>query len=82
LLRGLPLGAGRFFWRTVLGWFEPKAVYGYLACQAEGNDVVLYDSPNAGKTIQRFTFPRRRESRKLSIADFFLRSPQGKYFVA
>src|SRR5262249_18793125 len=25
------------------GWLEPKVVYGYFACQSEGNDVVLYD---------------------------------------
>lgn len=53
------------------GWFEPKVVYGYFACQSEGNDVVLYDPEHSGKEIQRFTFPRQREGRKLSIADFF-----------
>jgi 5-methyltetrahydrofolate--homocysteine methyltransferase len=63
------------------GWFEPKVVYGYFACQAEGNDVVLYDSPNAGKEIQRFTFPRQREGRKLSIADFFLPKESGRFDV-
>src|SRR5436305_12244332 len=26
------------------GWFEPKVVYGYLPCQSEGNDVIVYDS--------------------------------------
>jgi len=54
------------------GWFEPKVVYGYFPCQSEGNDVILYDSPESRKEIQRFTFPRQREGRKLSIADFFL----------
>jgi len=63
------------------GWFEPKVVYGYFACQAEGNDVVLYDSPNSGKEIQRFTFPRQREGRKLSIADFFLPKESGQFDV-
>jgi 5-methyltetrahydrofolate--homocysteine methyltransferase len=62
------------------GWLEPKVVYGYFACQAEGNDVVLYDSP-AGKEIQRFTFPRQKEGRKLSIADFFLPKESGKFDV-
>lgn len=63
------------------GWFEPKVVYGYFACQSEGNDVVLYDSPESGKEIQRFTFPRQREGRKLSIADFFLPKDSGKLDV-
>ena len=60
------------------GWFEPKVVYGYFACQSEGNDVILYDSPESRKEIQRFTFPRQREGRKLSIADFFLPKGAGK----
>ncbi len=63
------------------GWFEPKVVYGYFACQSDGNDVVLYDSPESKKQIQRFTFPRQREGRKLSIADFFLPRETGKFDV-
>jgi 5-methyltetrahydrofolate--homocysteine methyltransferase len=53
-------------------WLEPKVVYGYFPCLSEGNDVIVYDSPGSRKEIQRFTFPRQREGRKLSIADFFL----------
>jgi 5-methyltetrahydrofolate--homocysteine methyltransferase len=63
------------------GWLEPKVVYGYFACQSEGNDVVVYDSPESKKEIQRFTFPRQREGRKLSIADFFLPKDSGQFDV-
>jgi 5-methyltetrahydrofolate--homocysteine methyltransferase len=63
------------------GWLEPKVVYGYFACQSEGNDVVLYDSPEVRKELQRFTFPRQREGRKLSIADFFLPKDSGRFDV-
>jgi 5-methyltetrahydrofolate--homocysteine methyltransferase len=63
------------------GWFEPKVVYGYFPCQSEGNDVVLYDAPGSNNIIQRFTFPRQREGRKLSIADFFLPPESGKFDV-
>ncbi len=63
------------------GWFEPKVVYGYFACHSEGNDVVLYESPDSKKEIQRFTFPRQREGRKLSIADFFLHKESGQMDV-
>jgi 5-methyltetrahydrofolate--homocysteine methyltransferase len=67
------------------GWFEPKVVYGYWPCQSEGNDVILY-GPNqarsgaAGPTceILRFTFPRQREGRRLSIADFFAPRDSGQ----
>ena len=54
------------------GWFEPKVVYGYFGCYSEGNDVLLFDLPETRNVIQRFTFPRQREGRKLSIADFFV----------
>ena len=52
------------------GWFELKGVYGYWPCNSQGNDVILYDE--GGNEVQRITFPRQREGRKLSIADFFL----------
>jgi len=63
------------------GWFEPKVAYGYFACQSQGNDVVLYDSPESHREIQRFTFPRQRDGRKLSIADFFLPKDSGQFDV-
>jgi len=60
------------------GWFEPKAVYGYFACQSDGNDVILYEPPEGEREIQRFTFPRQREGRKLCIADFFASRASGR----
>jgi 5-methyltetrahydrofolate--homocysteine methyltransferase len=63
-------------------WFEPKVVYGYFPCQAEGNSVIVYDKASAdAKELQRFTFPRQREGRKLSIADYFLPKAEGKFDV-
>jgi 5-methyltetrahydrofolate--homocysteine methyltransferase len=53
------------------GWLEPKAVYGWYACQSEGNDLVLYEDASGKREVQRFTFPRQKEGRLLSIADFF-----------
>jgi 5-methyltetrahydrofolate--homocysteine methyltransferase len=63
------------------GWFEPKVVYGYYGCYSEGNDVLLFDMPEVRNVIQRFTFPRQREGRKLSIADFFLPKNSGRFDV-
>jgi len=60
------------------GWFEPKAVYGYFACQSDGNEVILYESPEGEREIQRFSFPRQREGRKLCIADFFASRASGR----
>ena len=66
------------------GWLEPKVVYGYFPCQSEGNDVIVYDpasSVGASKEIQRFTFPRQREGRRLCIADFFTSRSAGRLDV-
>ena len=70
------------------GVFEPKAVYGYFPCQSEGNDVIVYGPTDQGgrrgdgaTELIRFSFPRQREGRKLSIADFFAPKSSGKMDV-
>jgi 5-methyltetrahydrofolate--homocysteine methyltransferase len=83
------------------GLFEPKVVYGYFPAQAEGNDVIVYETESnpdnhpstslrAGSghegaqrkaELLRFTFPRQREGRKLSISDFFAPKSSGKMDV-
>src|SRR6202142_464693 len=59
------------------GILEPKAVYGYFPAQSEGNDTIVYDPENNTKELLRFTFPRQREGRKLSISDFFAPKSSG-----
>jgi 5-methyltetrahydrofolate--homocysteine methyltransferase len=73
--------------------FEPKVVYGYFPAQCEGNDVIVYEPPadpsspaqsrdlQLSKEFLRFTFPRQREGRKLSISDFFAPKSSGKMDV-
>jgi 5-methyltetrahydrofolate--homocysteine methyltransferase len=78
------------------GLFEPKVVWGYFPAQSEGNDVIVYqtldghaetgiDARPAGQTsareLLRFTFPRQREGRRLSISDFFAPKSSGKMDV-
>ncbi len=68
------------------GWLEPKVVYGYFPCNSDGNDVVVY-APEAAtegpakQDLLRISFPRQREGRKLSIADFFLPKTSGRLDV-
>ena len=64
------------------GVFDPKVVYGYFPAQAEGNDIIVYEPETragdaSAKELLRFTFPRQREGRKLSIADFISRKSSG-----
>jgi 5-methyltetrahydrofolate--homocysteine methyltransferase len=67
------------------GWFHPKSVRGYYPAQSDGNDVIIYapESISAGspREIERIAFPRQREGRKLSIADFFLPRSCGRFDV-
>jgi 5-methyltetrahydrofolate--homocysteine methyltransferase len=79
------------------GLFEPKVVYGYFPALSDGNDVVIYESdkqpssrsagqpgaavPTQARELLRFTFPRQREGRRLSISDFFSPRPSGKMDV-
>jgi len=76
------------------GVFDPKVVYGYFPAQADGNDVIVYETkksnpdnhkghegPQRKAELLRFTFPRQREGRKLCISDFFAPKSSGKMDV-
>ena len=77
------------------GWFAPAVVYGFFPCQGEGNDLIIYDlqsfesrelragcaAPHDLREIVRFTFPRQREGRRLSITDYFLPRASGRIDV-
>jgi len=72
----------------VSGWFEPKVVYGYFGAQGDGNDTIVYALPVGWKQgdpvpaeTLRFTFPRQKEGRHLSISDYFLFKASGKMDV-
>src|SRR5262249_8948637 len=63
------------------GLFDPKVVYGYFPAQSEGNDVIVSDPGARSHELLRFTFPRQKEGRKLSIADFFAPKASGNMDV-
>ncbi len=66
---------------------QPAVVYGYFPCNADGDDLVVYQPPAATATtrnqsssplantalreIERFRFPRQPDKRRLCISDFF-----------
>ncbi|MEO1636271.1 MAG: methionine synthase [Cyanobacteria bacterium J06631_9] len=62
---------------------EPKLMYGYFPCLAEGNTLYVYDWKAAEKgepsePVTSFEFPRQRSMRRLCIADFYLPKEQAK----
>jgi 5-methyltetrahydrofolate--homocysteine methyltransferase len=52
-------------------WFEPKAIIGFYPCASQGNDLVVFDPEDPARELERITFPRQAQGRRLSIADFF-----------
>jgi cobalamin-dependent methionine synthase I len=57
-----------------VGWLRPQGVYGYWACQSDGEDLVIYDPASVGgspESLTRFTFPRQSSGDYLCLADYF-----------
>jgi 5-methyltetrahydrofolate--homocysteine methyltransferase len=50
---------------------RPAVAYGYFPCNSSGNDLIIFDTQDPGREIERFTFPRQTSGRRLCIADFF-----------
>ncbi|HFC08813.1 MAG TPA: methionine synthase [Chloroflexi bacterium] len=57
------------------GWFHPQAVYGYWPCQADGDNLLVYDPASVEadepRVLEIFTFPRQRSREGLCLADYF-----------
>jgi 5-methyltetrahydrofolate--homocysteine methyltransferase len=53
------------------GWFEPKSIIGFYPCAGDGNELVVFDPYDPARELERITFPRQAQGRRLSIADFF-----------
>jgi 5-methyltetrahydrofolate--homocysteine methyltransferase len=49
---------------------QPAAVYGFFACQSDGDDLVIYDEDQKTERL-RFRFPRQKGDRHLCISDYF-----------
>ncbi len=67
---------------------EPKVVYGYFPCQSDGNDLIIYHSPNNPQSEirnsqsltewLRFSFPRQQHHPHLCLSDYFASVHSGK----
>ncbi len=51
------------------GLLQAAVVYGYFRCASDGNDLIVLSE--AGKELERFTFPRQRRDARLCLADYF-----------
>jgi 5-methyltetrahydrofolate--homocysteine methyltransferase len=53
------------------GILQPKVTYGYFPCNADGDDLVVFDATDHNHEIERFRFPRQPDKKRLCISDFF-----------
>lgn len=65
-------------------WLKPQAVYGLFPCQADGDDLIIYNPESlAGKleALTRFHFPRQPYDEHLALSDYFASIQSGEMDV-
>ncbi len=60
---------------------QPRAVYGYWPCQADGDVLTLFDPDDHEREICRFDFPRQRKEPYWCLSDFFRPADSGEIDV-
>lgn len=59
---------------------QPKVVYGYFPCNADGNDLIIYNDDMKTERL-RFSFPRQKDDRYLCLSDYFAPVGSGRIDV-
>ncbi|GAB1470894.1 methionine synthase [Chloroflexota bacterium] len=62
-------------------WLKPQAVYGYFACQADGDSLILYEDETGKKELTRFDFPRQPTGDHLALSDYYASVESGQMDV-
>lgn len=66
-------------------WLRPQGVYGLFPCQADGDDLIIYEPATVNSAspdvLTRFHCPRQPEGDHLSLADYFAGVESGKLDV-
>jgi 5-methyltetrahydrofolate--homocysteine methyltransferase len=60
---------------------HPQVVYGYFPCQADKNDLIIYQDDQKTERL-RFSFPRQPDKKRWCLADFFRTKDSGVMDVA
>jgi 5-methyltetrahydrofolate--homocysteine methyltransferase len=66
------------------GWLKPQAVYGLFPCQADGDDLIIYEPASLSSLphpLARFTFPRQPYDEHLALSDYFASLESGQMDV-
>jgi len=51
-------------------YLEPQARLGYFPCNADGNELVIYDPSEPGRELERLVFPRQPRHDRICLTDF------------
>jgi 5-methyltetrahydrofolate--homocysteine methyltransferase len=52
-------------------YLQPKARLGYFPCNADGNELVIFDPDDRERELERLVFPRQPKHDRICLADFF-----------
>ena len=52
-------------------YIEPRAKVGYFPCNADGNELVIFDPESPDTEIERLVFPRQPKHDRICLTDFF-----------
>ena len=63
-------------------YLRPRAKLGYLPCNSEGNELVIFDPDDHDREIERLVFPRQPRHDRICLADFYRPLGGGRDVVA
>jgi len=52
-------------------YLRPRTRLGYFPCNAEGNELIVYDPEDTERELERLVFPRQPKHDRICLADFF-----------
>ena len=52
-------------------YLHPRARLGYFPCNADGNELVIFDPEDHEREIERLVFPRQPKHDRICLADFY-----------
>src|SRR5215208_3759714 len=52
-------------------YLRPRARLGYFPCNADGNELVIFDPEDQDKEIERLVFPRQPKHDRIALSDFY-----------
>jgi 5-methyltetrahydrofolate--homocysteine methyltransferase len=52
-------------------YLQPRARLGYFPCNAEGNELIVFDPEDPERELERLVFPRQPRHDRICLADFY-----------